>query len=123
MSASIIKLSCFIKAVFLVLLIVPSHSHASESELSNTRKNELTHIVKQDCGSCHGMTLKGGLGPALLVENLQNKPILFIQNAILYGRPGTAMPPWKTLLTEKEALWIAEQLKLGKITSKHNNKD
>ena len=23
----------------------------------------LEHLVKQDCGSCHGLTLKGGLGP------------------------------------------------------------
>jgi len=86
------------------------------SDLSVTRKAQLTHIVKQDCGSCHGMTLKGGLGPALLPENLQDKPTLFLQNTILYGRTGTAMPPWKTLLTEQEALWISHQLKAGKIT-------
>ncbi|MCO4798555.1 MAG: cytochrome c [Colwelliaceae bacterium] len=70
-------------------------------------------MVKQDCGSCHGMTLKGGLGPALLPENVKDKPILFLQNTILYGRPGTAMPPWKTILTEQETLWIAKQLQQG----------
>tara|TARA_R110002167_G_scaffold5436_3_gene25585 strand:+ start:113901 stop:114323 length:423 start_codon:yes stop_codon:yes gene_type:complete len=139
MSSSIIKLAYFIKAILLVFLIAPNQSHANESytndshayegrtyeeKLSNARQNELTHLVKQDCGSCHGMTLKGGLGPALLVENLQNKPVLFIQNTILYGRPGTAMPPWKTLLTEQEALWIAVQLKQGNISSnKHENKN
>ena len=122
MRSSIIKLVCSMKAVLLIFLIVPNQSHANEINLSNARQNELTHIVKQDCGSCHGMTLKGGLGPALLVENLQNKPILFIQNTILYGRAGTAMPPWKTLLTEQEALWIAEQLKQGNINNKHINK-
>jgi cytochrome c55X len=110
--------------ILIAFLFVQNHSYANEKTLSNTRQAQLTHIVKQDCGSCHGMTLKGGLGPALLVENLQDKPILFIQNTILYGRAGTAMPPWKTLLTEQEALWIAEQLKQGKITSnnKHINK-
>lgn len=132
MSSLIIKLACFIKAILLVFLIVPNQSQANESytyenhadkgKLSNERQNELTHLVKQDCGSCHGMTLKGGLGPALLMENLQDKPILFIQNTILYGRSGTAMPPWKTLLTKQEALWIAEQLKQGNITNKHSNK-
>jgi cytochrome c55X len=25
--------------------------------------------------------------------------------------PGTAMPPWRPLLTEAEALWIADYLK------------
>lgn len=119
MSTSITNRTWSIAATFLALMITPSQSYANDYVLSNTRQNELTHIVKQDCGSCHGMTLKGGLGPALLVENLQGKPILFIQNTILYGRTGTAMPPWKTLLTEQEALWIAEQLKQGNIT---NNK-
>jgi cytochrome c55X len=88
---------------------------ASEVNLTSARKDQLTHIVQQDCGSCHGMTLKGGLGPALLPESLQEKPLLFLQNTILYGRVGTAMPPWKTLLTEQEALWISQQLKAGKI--------
>jgi cytochrome c55X len=123
MSQQIIKITCFIKAMFLLFFMVPNEGYANDNSLTNERQSELTHIVKQDCGSCHGMTLKGGLGPALLVENLQNKPVLFIQNTILYGRPGTAMPPWKTLLTEQEALWIAEQLKLGNISNKHNNKD
>jgi cytochrome c55X len=90
----------------------------SENKLSQTRINQLRHIVKQDCGSCHGMTLKGGLGPALLPENLDGKPIPFLQHTILYGRKGTAMPPWKTLLTEQEALWISQQLKVGNITEK-----
>lgn len=120
--ASLIKKSILVVVVTFIFAITPKLTHANEAPLSDTRKNELTHIVKQDCGSCHGMTLKGGLGPALLIENLQEKPILFIQNTILYGRAGTAMPPWKTLLTEQEALWIAEQLKQGNITKHSPNK-
>lgn len=98
--------------------IAASNNISATTDLSATRKAQLTHIVKQDCGSCHGMTLKGGLGPALLPEYLEDKPTLFLQNTILYGRAGTAMPPWKTLLTEQEALWISQQLKAGKITNK-----
>ena len=30
---------------------------------------------------------------------------------ILDGIPGTAMPPWRPLMTEDEALWIANYLK------------
>ena len=128
MNAPIIKSICYVLAIFIVFFIGQNQSYAKEKKLSDTRQAQLTHIVKQDCGSCHGMTLKGGLGPALLVENLQDKPILFIQNTILYGRAGTAMPPWKTLLTEQEALWIAEQLKEGNIAKnkpndKHINKE
>lgn len=101
----------------LSLTFVTAAVAASEETLPQARKDQLSHIVKQDCGSCHGMTLKGGLGPALLPENLAEKPVLFIQHTILYGRTGTAMPPWKTLLTEQEALWISQQLKAGKITN------
>ena len=104
----------------LMLVTAASSANAvdSKAELSQTRKNQLSHIVKQDCGSCHGMTLKGGLGPALLPENLEGKSVLFLQHTILYGRTGTAMPPWKTLLTEQEALWISQQLKTGNIVNK-----
>ena len=34
------------------------------------RQDQLRYLLRQDCGSCHGMTLKGGLGPALLPDNL-----------------------------------------------------
>ena len=38
------------------------------------RAAELVRIVRQDCGSCHGMRLTGGLGPALTREALADKP-------------------------------------------------
>ncbi|WP_246028912.1 c-type cytochrome [Litorilituus sediminis] len=102
-------------------IIFSPMSHASDKKpLTDERKAQLTHIVKQDCGSCHGMTLKGGLGPALLPENLEGKNELFLQYTILHGRTSTAMPPWKSLLTEQEALWIAEQLKQGAMAEKAN---
>ncbi len=112
MSPQIIKLFALL---LLSHLLTISHVAASEKPLSNERKAQLNHIVKQDCGSCHGMTLKGGLGPALLTENLKGKTVAFLQHTILYGRAGTAMPPWKSLLTEQEALWISQQLKAGTV--------
>lgn len=85
----------------------------SNTELSKQRKKDLLHLVKQDCGSCHGMTLKGGLGPSLLPDDLTDKPEYFLTITILEGRPGTAMPPWKEILNQQEAKWIAEQLIKG----------
>ena len=115
-----ITLSCLVMATHLLSLTfittaVATNLVSNEDQLPQARKNQLTHIVQQDCGSCHGMTLKGGLGPALLPENLEGKPVFYLQHTILHGRAGTAMPPWKTLLTEQEALWISQQLKAGKI--------
>lgn len=82
-------------------------------EPSAQRQSELIYLLKQDCGSCHGMTLKGGLGPPLLPATLAGKPEQLLVNTVLFGRPGTAMPPWQGLLVEAEARWLIGQLRQG----------
>lgn len=77
------------------------------------RSRELIRMVRQDCGSCHGLTLRGGLGPALLPENLRDRPPQSLKYTILQGRPGTAMPPWQPFMSEAEADWIVAQLLRG----------
>ena len=85
------------------------------TEVNPTRQNELVYFLIHDCGSCHGMTLKGGLGPALLPETLSAQPKEFLVTTILEGRKNTAMPPWKSMLSRNDALWITEQLQSGLI--------
>lgn len=70
----------------------------------------LERLVRQDCGACHGMTLQGGLGPALTAEALAGQSREALAGAVLDGRPDAAMPPWRGLLTDAEARWIAEFL-------------
>lgn len=70
-------------------------------------------LVRQDCGACHGMTLQGGLGTPLTRTALAGQTAQALAVIILHGKPGTAMPPWKTLLSEEQALWIAERLLEG----------
>lgn len=77
------------------------------------RRTELVRLVRQDCGSCHGLTLRGGLGPALLPETLADKPAIALKATILRGRPGTAMPPWNRFLNDVEAEWIVTNLQKG----------
>ena len=86
---------------------------ALSAEISATRQAELVNMVRQDCGSCHGMRLKGGLGPALLPESLREVPAENLQIRIMRGRPGTAMPPWQQFMNEDEAAWIVRQLQKG----------
>ena len=81
--------------------------------LTSQRKLELKNLLLQDCGSCHGMTMKGGLGPALTADVLKDKPRNIIEMAITYGRPGTPMPPWNTLLSKQEINWIVDTLYKG----------
>lgn len=81
--------------------------------LESGRERELIGLVRQDCGSCHGMTLRGGLGAPLLPETLAHLNTEGVAEIILDGVPGTPMPPWRGLLTREEALWIARKLKEG----------
>ncbi len=80
---------------------------------SAQRQAALVRMVRQDCGSCHGLHLTGGLGPALTREALADKPLDSMAATIYGGRPGTPMAPWKAMLSEAEALWIAQQLMAG----------
>ena len=73
----------------------------------------LIRLVRHDCGSCHGLTLKGGLGPALTQSALAGKPADYVREMILHGRNGTAMPPWAAFLSHAEAEWIAQRLLTG----------
>ena len=77
------------------------------------RRAELVELVRQDCGACHGMTLKGGLGPSLERAAVADKDSEQLEYIILHGRRGTPMPPWRGLLSESEARWIVETLKRG----------
>jgi len=86
---------------------------AMATEPSRDRRNELIHRLRHDCGSCHGLTLKGGLGPALLPSNLASQEDGLLIDIILNGIPGTPMPPWKFELSEAEARWLIGQLKKG----------
>ncbi|MCB1380616.1 MAG: cytochrome c [Alphaproteobacteria bacterium] len=86
---------------------------AAAGAVPPARQAELHNLVVQDCGSCHGLTLKGGLGKPLLPADLEPFPDEVVAAVILDGVKGTPMPPWRGLLTEGEALWIARQLKQG----------
>ena len=97
----------------LVALLLISSPILCHAQPDTSRQKELVRLVRQDCGSCHGMTLKGGLGKPLLPSSLHDLPTSSLAAIILDGVPDTPMPPWRGLLQEDEARWIAEQLKGG----------
>ena len=99
--------------MLLFALIMMIQSIPASAALDTARQAELLYLLKHDCGSCHGMTRSGGLGPPLLPSNLQGRPRLFMVNTVLDGRPGTPMPPWRGLLTEQEVHWLVDALRRG----------
>jgi len=86
---------------------------AAAGDLTPGRTSELERLVRQDCGACHGITLKGGLGPDIRSSALAGSTPETISTIILDGVPGTAMPPWRPLISEEDAAWIAEYLLKG----------
>ncbi len=91
---------------------------ATNAPPTPARARELLHLLHQDCGSCHGMRLTGGLGPALTPEALRTKPAESLVATITSGRPGTAMPPWRRFLSEAEAEWLVARMVSGDVDGK-----
>lgn len=95
----------------LLIALLMSSGPALASDASST--DDLINLVKQDCGSCHGLTLKGGLGPDIRPQSLSHYDVETLSTVVLDGIPDTAMPPWRPLLSEADAQKIAEYLLQG----------
>lgn len=95
-------------------LIVLALAGAARAEPAAERRTELLYMLKHDCGSCHGMTLKGGLGSPLSPDVLAARDSRDLVEIILNGIPGTPMPPWRPLLSNDDAAWLAGALKQGR---------
>jgi cytochrome c55X len=96
----------------LLSLILSMPLHAADP-VTASRQLELGNMLIQDCGSCHGLKMKGGLGPPLQPADLASMSIEAISTIILYGRPSTPMPAWNPLLSPADAKWLATQLLQG----------
>ncbi len=98
---------------FLLCLALPLAAIAGDTPPAPERQRELVHLVRQECGFCHGLRLTGGLGSPLTVDAMKHKPLDTMTAVILHGIPGTAMPPWQPFISESEAVWIVRQLQEG----------
>lgn len=98
------------KALTVLLAATPALAATAEPQIGPAAAARLENLVLQDCGSCHGLTRKGGLGSPLTREALAGQEREGLAGIILDGIPQTAMPPWRPLMSEAEALWIADYL-------------
>lgn len=90
----------------------PSSPALADKQPSPARQQALRRMLQHDCGSCHGLRLSGGLGPAIHAEAMQQLPQAAIAATIYHGRPGTPMPAWKSMITAAEADWLAAYMQL-----------
>lgn len=94
-----------------ILLSVLLAGGVKAAGLDDERRAELDHLLRHDCGSCHGLYLGGGLGPALTPERMRERTFEYLSNAIRDGVPGTAMPPWGPLLSNTDIAYLATTLR------------
>lgn len=98
------------EGLWIALAVMAGHAMAGEAGPDAAR---LSHLVRQECGSCHGLALTGGLGTPLTPDGLARWDREQVAAIILNGIPGSPMPPWRALLSEADARWIADHLKRG----------
>jgi len=103
-----------VNATFIIAIVLTlsfSMAMSARADISSERQAELLYFLKHDCGSCHGLTRKGGLGSPLLPEAMESRTNEDLAEVILDGMPGTPMPAWRALFSEEEALWMAHAIK------------
>ena len=100
-----------LKKSLLMALMLPLLALAET--LPREEQQAMWHLLLQDCGSCHGMTLKGGLGPALPEQRMRELGDENLQAVIRHGRPGTPMPPWGERLSDAQIAYLSEILRAG----------
>ena len=87
---------CVIGTAALALALVCAGAQAQATppapEVPVARQAQLLRLLRQDCGSSHGMRLTGGLGPALTRQALVDMSPDSLAATIFHGRPGTPMP-------------------------------
>jgi mono/diheme cytochrome c family protein len=99
-----------INSLAALALLVPA---LALGEIPPERAAQLRHVLIQECGSCHGLTMRGGLGAPLRPENLAGKHDSALQAIILYGIEGLPMPAWNWMLSEAEAAYLVKILREG----------
>ena len=67
-------------------------------------------IFQKNCASCHGAQRLGGMGPALLPENLSRLKKPEAARVIRESRPGVQMPAFKGQLREEDVAALVEYI-------------
>ncbi len=89
--------------IFAASLLIPASLQASPDP-------ETEAMYQQHCASCHGADRLGGMGPALLPENLSRLKKSEAEDTIRNGRPATQMPAFADILGNESITALADYI-------------
>ena len=92
----IFKVLLIAAVVALVFLLMPKGSIAA------AHSNDTDKLYQDNCAECHNAYRLGGMGPALLPENLKRLRKKAAVEVIKNGRVATQMPAFKDKLNDKQ---------------------
>ena len=81
---------------------------ATAQNAAADKKPDAPALYQANCASCHGADRLGGMGPALLPENLERVRRPEALKVIGHGRPATQMPGFADQLSEAEIKALAD---------------
>ena len=87
-------------ALLSILALNPAPRAATETDV-------VLQLYKQHCAECHGENRLGGMGPALLPENLKRLKQQTAQEVIRHGRVATQMPAFTEKLSPQDIALLA----------------
>ena len=88
--------------------LVMAFSLLMPTSLQATPSPETEFLYQQHCASCHGQDRLGGMGPALLPDNLSRLKKPQAEDAIRNGRPATQMPAFADVLGKESITALAD---------------
>ena len=75
----------------------------SSALFAGTSKMNVEKVFEKECQGCHGPNHEGGVGSDLRPNVIGKKNAYMLAETILNGRPGTAMPPFKSKFNKADA--------------------
>jgi nitrite reductase (NO-forming) / hydroxylamine reductase len=78
--------------------------------VGSVRDKSVSAYYADSCSGCHGPDRRGATGPALLPQRLTQEDAYYF-DVIKDGKPGTAMPPWSSLLSDEEIFSLVSYIR------------
>ncbi|MBU1657612.1 nitrite reductase [bacterium] len=86
-----------------LFMSVAAMAVVSSGLLADTSAMDVEKVFEKECQGCHGPNHEGGVGSDLRPGVIEKKNSYSLAEAILNGRPGTAMPQFKESFSKADA--------------------